>query len=170
MFKKRILTSILTVALLLALSVGAFAEVRTGTWVDEVVITEEPSPATAIKRLQAKDIDIYADALSDIAAFDAVKADPNLDYYQTFGAYSEITYNTVGPEFNDGTLNPLSNRKIREATNYLIDRDYIAQEIYGGLAIPKFTIMNSRFADYARVVETARTLEIKYGYDKDAAI
>ena len=30
----------------------------------------------------------------------------------------------------------LSNRRIREATNMMVDRDYIAQEIYGGLAIP----------------------------------
>lgn len=170
MFKKKFLISALSVMLLLVLSVGAFAETRMGTWVDEVIITEEPSAATAIRRLQARDIDIYAVAISDTAAFDAVKADSNLAYYQTFGSYSEITFNTVGPEFNDGRLNPFSSRKVREAMNYLVDRDYVAQEVYGGLAIPKFTIMNSRFADYARVVETARALEIKYGYDKESAI
>ncbi|NLM25263.1 MAG: ABC transporter substrate-binding protein, partial [Firmicutes bacterium] len=170
MFNKKVFISTLSVILLLVLSVGAFAATRTGTWVDEVIILEEPSSATAIKRLQAKDIDIYVEPISETAAFDAVKQDPNLDYYQTFGSYSEITFNTVGPEFNDGRLNPFSNRKIREAMNYLLDRDYIAQEVYGGLAVPKYTIMNSRFADYARVVETARALEIKYGYDKEKAI
>lgn len=170
MFNKKVFISTLSVILLLVLSVGAFAATRTGTWVDEVIILEEPSSATAIKRLQAKDIDIYVEPISETAAFDAVKQDPNLDYYQTFGSYSEITFNTVGPEFNDGRLNPFSNRKIREAMNYLLDRDYIAQEVYGGLAVPKYTIMNSRFADYARVVETARALEIKYGHDKEKAI
>ena len=86
-----------------------------------------------------------------------------------FGSNTEITYNPVGPFFNDGRFNPLHNMKIREATNILIDRDYIAQEIYGGLAVPKYTLLNSSFADYARVVEKARELELRYAPDFEAA-
>jgi peptide/nickel transport system substrate-binding protein len=35
-------------------------------------------------------------------------------------------------------LNPFGVREIREAMNWLLDRDYIVQEIMGGLAIPKY--------------------------------
>jgi hypothetical protein len=33
---------------------------RTGTWVDTVVVVEEPSDAAAINRLEVGDIDVYA--------------------------------------------------------------------------------------------------------------
>jgi len=82
-----------------------------------------------------------------------------------FGSYNELTFNPSGPTFQDGRLNPFSDAKIREAMNWLIDRDYIAQEIFGGLAVPKYTSLNSSFADYARYVDTARQLEAYYAYD-----
>jgi len=131
--------------MLLVLAVSVFAEQRMGTWVDEVIIVEEPNVTTAVSRLKAGDLQIWASGSSDINAFNAVKEDPNLDYLQVFGSYSEITFNPVGPKFNDGRLNPFSSRKIREATNMMIDRDYIAQEIYNGLAVPKHNLLNTSF-------------------------
>lgn len=166
---KRKLTVFLALVLAAALSFTAFAETRTGAWVDEVMIVEESAVTTAISRLQAGDIDIWASTSSDVTAFNTVVTDPFLDYFQVFGSYTEITFNPVGPNFNDGRLNPLSSRRVREATNMLIDRDYIAQEIYGGLAVPKYTLLNSSFADYSRVVEKARELELKYAYNPEAA-
>ena len=167
MFKRRNI-AILAV-MLLVLAVSVFAEQRMGTWVDEVIIVEEPNVTTAVSRLKAGDLQIWASGSSDINAFNAVKEDPNLDYLQVFGSYSEITFNPVGPKFNDGRLNPLSSRKIREATNMMIDRDYIAQEIYNGLAVPKHNLLNTSFVDYSRVVETARSLEVKYAFNLEKA-
>lgn len=161
--------SILVSILLLALAFSVSAETRMATWVDEVIIIEEPSITTAVSRLQAGDIDIYASTSSEAVPFATILSDPNLDYYQTFGSYAELTYNPVGPLFDDGRYNPFSNLKIREATNWLLDRDYIAQELYGGLALPKFNMLNTAYVDYSRVVETARALEFKYAYDLEKA-
>ncbi len=61
-----------------------------------------------------------------------------------------MTFNTYGPEFQDGRLNPFAVRAIREAMNMLVDRDYVANEIYGGLAVPKLFATNSAFPDYTR--------------------
>jgi len=155
--------------MLFSLSLAVAAQERTGAWVDEVIFVYEESVAPAISRLQAGDIDIWANSSSDFTSFNTVQEDPALKYYSSFGSYSEITYNTVGPEFSDGRLNPLSNRKIREATNMLVDRDYIAQEIYGGLAEPKYTLLNKSFVDYTRVIEKIKELEQKYAYNLDAA-
>ena len=33
--------------------------------------------------------------------------------------------------------------------NKLIDRDYIAQELYGGLALPKTIMLNNAYVDYS---------------------
>ena len=165
MFKRKTTFVLLAVALVCILSFGALAqEKRMGTWVDEVIIVEEPNINTAISRLQTGDLDIYASTSSEAVPFQTVIEDPNLDYYVTFGSYSELTFNPV-LHFEDGSLNPFGIRRVREAMNYIIDRDYIAQELYEGLAQPKTLMLNPAYVDYARVVETARALEFQYAYD-----
>lgn len=168
MYKRR-LSILLLVVLVLSLSIVVAAEQRMGTWVDEIIIVEESDVSTAVSRLSAGDLDIWATTSANASAFNTVVSNPALDYYTTFGSYSELAYNPAGPEFEDGRYNPLSNRIIREATNMLIDRDYIAQEIYGGLAVPKFSMLNNAYVDYSRVVETARALEAQYAYDVEGA-
>jgi peptide/nickel transport system substrate-binding protein len=168
--KRKFGISFLVTILLLTMAFAVSAEEpRMATWVDEVIIVEEPSVTTAVSRLQAGDIDVYATTSSEPVPFATILSDPNLDYYQTFGSYSELTFNPVGPTFNDGRYNPFGNRKIREAMNMLIDREYIAQELYGGLALPKALMLNNAYVDYSRVVETARALEFKYAYDFEKA-
>jgi peptide/nickel transport system substrate-binding protein len=136
----------------------------TGAAVDSVVFTGIDQADAAVTQLQAGQVDLYAYTVSDPTLFATVKADPNLGYTSSFGSYNEMTFNPA--VFTDTTrLNPFSNPKIREATNYLIDRTYVSQEIFGGLAVPKFTLLNSSFADYARFVDVSRAIEAKYAYN-----
>jgi peptide/nickel transport system substrate-binding protein len=138
----------------------------TGAAVDSVVFTGIDQADAAVTQLQAGQVDIYAYTVADPTLFATVKADSNLSYTTSFGSYNELTFNTV--VWTDTTrLNPFSNPKIREAMNYVIDRTYISQEIFGGLAVPKFTFLNSSFADYARFVDTSRAIEAKYAYNLD---
>ena len=142
---------------------------RTGPWVDRVVMVEEESQEAAVKRIQAGEIDVFAFTCDDANVFQAVKADPNLSYAQSFGTYNELTFNPAGPEFTDGRLNPFHNPKIREAMNWLVDRNYIVQEILSGLAVAKYLPITSAFPDYARYVGDVRRLEAKYAYNPDKA-
>ena len=72
--------------------------------------------------------------------------------------------------FTDTTkLNPFSDRKIREAMNWLIDRNYINQEIYAGGALPKFLPLTTQLVDYTGVIDVARGLEAYYAYNLDKA-
>src|SRR5690625_3567346 len=118
--------------LVVAMAAAAGAQTRMGAWLDEVIFVEEPSQAQGITRLEVGDIDIFADTISNPALFARVEASPFLTYSQSFGSYTELTFNTYGPEFQDGRLNPFSVPRIREAMNLLIDRDYVTNEIYGG--------------------------------------
>jgi len=142
---------------------------RTGAWVDMLVFTEQNSAQAAVKQLQADDIDVYAYSVGDPEIFQSVKEDSNLSYTNAFGSYTELTFNPSGPEFQDGRLNPFSNAKIREAMNWLVDRDYMVQEIYGGLGSVKYTSLNSAFPDYAKYVDTLREIETYYAYNPDKA-
>ena len=143
---------------------------RTGAWVDEVIAVEEPSAAAAMTRMDIGEIDAYAFSVSDAEVFATVEGMDSLTYSNSFGVYAELTFNPAGPIF-DGTekLNPFAVPRMREAMNYLIDRDFISQEIYGGLASPRYMAITNAFPDYARLVDIVRQLELKYAHNPDRA-
>lgn len=142
----------------------------TGDLVNEVIVVEEPSAAAAVTRLGVGELDIYAFAVTDPDIFQTVSQSTDLAYAQSFGSTSELTFNVAGPVFDGtGKLNPFAVPRIREAMNWLIDRTYIAQEIHGGLAVPKFFPITASFPDYARLVDVARRLEAQYAHNPEQA-
>ena len=145
---------------------------RKGSWVDEVsmVVVDVDS---AITQIEADAIDIYAAGMATADQYQAV-VDAGLEYSTASGLYYELTINPGGdPTFaNTGKLNPFSSAKIREALNWVLDRDWMNQEIYGGIATPKFFPTLTALPDYSKHIEYARALEAKYAYDfeKGAAV
>src|SRR3990170_1635687 len=139
---------------------------RKGGWLDEIVFSVV-SAESALTQLEAGAIDIYANGLSssDLVAMN----DAGLPYETASGLYYDMLYNPVGPEFTDGRLNPFSSRKVREATNWLFDRDYINQEVYAGGALAKYFAITTQFPDYADLADVARKLESFYAYNFDKA-
>lgn len=143
---------------------------RRGAWLDQVVVVEEPSAQAAVSRLNVGEIDIYAFTVSEPDVFQAVQENSDLIYSQSVGSYKEITFNPAGPVFEGtGKLNPFAVPRIREAVNYLVDRNFIVQEIKGGLGNPKFFPIVTVFPDYARYAAKARELEARYAYNPDLA-
>jgi peptide/nickel transport system substrate-binding protein len=143
------------------------ATTRTGGWVDEIVFTSIDEVPNAVAQLQAGQLDMYPSQSSDADTYNIVKSDPDLSYSNSYGYWVSILFNDA--VFNNGKLNPFSNPKIREATNWLIDRDYIVQEGMGGLGNPRYVPILSAFPDYARYADLARPLEAKYAYNFDKA-
>ncbi len=140
---------------------------RVGGWLDSITMVVA-STDSVITQLEAGEIDIYASTLGRAEDFKAAQ-EAGLKTAASFGGYYELTFNPAGPEFTDGRLNPFANPKIREAMNWLVDRDYIVQEIYGGLAKPKFLPITGAFPDYAKYIDVVRELENKYAYNPEKA-
>ncbi len=144
--------------------------VRTGGWLDQIVLSHDPSVESAVARLIAGDIDVYAQSSSNGEAYNtAVEA--GLQVVQVSTSYNDLTFNTYGPVFEESTggLNPFAIREVRNAMNWLMDRDYIVQEIMSGLARPKWFHHTTIFSDYANNAAKARELEAQYPYDPDKA-
>ncbi|MBO9369491.1 MAG: ABC transporter substrate-binding protein [Chloroflexi bacterium] len=141
---------------------------RFGAWLDEVVFMGIGGDENALPRLEGGDIDIYGHGIGGPENFARVKANPDLTYSMAFGSYNEITFNPV-LEFKDGRLNPFGDPQIREAMNWAVDRNYIVQEIFGGLGATKLLPIVSAFPDYARYIDVVRALEAKYAYNLDRA-
>jgi peptide/nickel transport system substrate-binding protein len=139
-----------------------------GAWLNHIIFSAQGDPAAAVAQLQAGTIDLYANAISDPALFATVEADPKLAYIQSFGNFTDLTFNPA--VFTDTTkLNPFNDPKIREAMNYLVDRGYIMNTIYGGLAQPKFMPLNAFSADTTRYASAISTLETQYAYNLTTA-
>ncbi len=135
-----------------------------GAWVDEVVVSTFDSDQ-AIPRLKAGDVDIYADTLVDADTFNEVKSDPNLDAaVAVTGKSVDIHVNPA--EFTEG-FNPFTDPKLREALHYLLNREYVAKEIHGGLAYPKYTALSVNLPEYVNIIDTMKSIEAKYKFDLD---
>ena len=136
---------------------------RHGGWLDEIdySVVDAQSATTQIDA-GATDLFSYglaADKLAEIK-------DAGLCYTQSYGTYYSFLFNPS--VFSDTTrLNPFSNLKIREATNWLVDRNYINQEVYAGGALPKFLPLTTQLVDYTGVIDVARGLEAYYAYNFD---
>lgn len=131
---------------------------------------EEPSYTEAIDRLEAEELDIYALPTTDATISQQVNLSPDLESYRSFTNYNELTFNPSGPIFaGTGKLNPFAIPAIREAMNWLIDRDLLSQEVLGGMAIPRYFTVNQYSSDYTELADIARALELKYAYNKQLA-
>jgi peptide/nickel transport system substrate-binding protein len=141
---------------------------RHGGWLDEVVVSVVPADA-AVTQIQAGAIDIYASGLSS-ADLPSIE-EAGLQYSSQNGLFYELTYNPSGSPVFDGTgkLNPFSSNKVREAMNWLIDREYINQEVYAGGALQKFFPITTQFPDYADLADVVRQYESKYAYNPELA-
>ncbi|MEW6404233.1 MAG: ABC transporter substrate-binding protein [Chloroflexota bacterium] len=138
---------------------------RRGGWLDEIDVSVV-SGDSAISQLQAGAIDIYSYGLaSDV--YPTIK-DAGLGYSQSFGGSYSMMFNPA--VFTDTTvLNPFSSRKIREAMNWAIDRNYVNQEIYAGGSLAKFFALTTQLVEYTALIDTARALESKYAYNIERA-
>jgi peptide/nickel transport system substrate-binding protein len=138
--------------------------------VEEVVFFEEPDFDKALGMIEAGEAHLYASGTSDPARERRIQDSPVMAHDISYGSYTELTFNPVGPTFpTTGELNPFHIPAIREAMNWLVDRDHIVEEIYGGLAVPRYLPLNTAFPDYARLSDVARRLEIRYQHNPQRA-
>lgn len=146
------------------------ATTRHGGWADTLVYTSINEASDAIAQLKAGAIDIYSFGSEDADAFTSTQSDPNLAYSMAIGnSVDGYMFNPAGPAFTDGRLNPFSSSKVREAINWLIDRNYLAQEAIGPMGKPMTVVLVSSFPDYVRYVDIIRPLEAKYAYNFEKA-
>ena len=110
-------------------------------YLDEVDLTIIPDDATRILQLKAGQVDA-----TEFVPFERVKelrADPKLsmDLFPS----TQVTYVQLNarPKLNDGSANPLSNEKVRQALNYALNKKAIIQIVTQGLGTPMQSYMAS---------------------------
>ncbi len=114
--------------------------------------------------LQKGEMDMYIYSLKTLAAQDLAKV-PGIKMYQAPATSIGIILNPASAPA--GQFNPFSVKAIRFALNQVIDRSYIAQQIYQGSAIPMYSHLSSGDYDYRTI--NAMVYEMNLAYQPDQA-
>ena len=138
---------------------------RRGALVDQIVFTQEPDIGKVAGLIETGSHHVFAQGVGNPTVYQRLRGSERAALDVSYGSSVELTINPAGPEFATGELNPFHVPAIREALNRLIDRRYVAEEIYGGLAVPRFLPLSTAFPDYARLADVARSLELGYQHD-----
>ena len=143
---------------------------RRGGLVDEIVFATEGDVAKMSGLIADGTYQLSAQGITDQTVFQRIRESEAVDYDLSFGSSVELTLNPVGPEVGTGDLNPFHVPAMREALNWLVDRRYIAEEIFGGLARPRFLPIGTAVPDFARLAAQAREIEVRYQPDRARAL
>ncbi len=139
---------------------------RTGAWVDTIDLSVIDA-SQAIPSIKDGTIDMYADGLSTSLSASSLN-DPSIDLVSEKELYYDLTMNPA--VFTDTSkLNPFAVPKVREAMNWLIDREYLNQSIFNDLSLEKFFPLATGGPDYIRLSETVNELEAYYAYNPSLA-
>jgi peptide/nickel transport system substrate-binding protein len=113
----------------------------------------------AAKSLEAGDMDMYIYSLKTVQAKELVGKE-EIKLYQAPATMVSIILNpSPAPE---GELNPFSIRKVRYALQFIVNREFVAGEIYRGLAVPMYTFLSSLDYDYITIAELIKRSGIRY--------
>jgi len=112
--------------------------------------------AAAVER---REVDAYIFGLRPSQAR-AMVGRPGIKIYSApSGLYSIILNPAPAPE---GELNPLADRQIRFALNYLINRDFIVRELFAGLGAPMVTYLTPWDYDYISNIDLILRYDFRY--------
>jgi peptide/nickel transport system substrate-binding protein len=151
---------------LLIAVVALTAAARQGSFLDKLTFIEEPSQVAAIERVLAGEIDIDGYQVTGGAV--QLLVDNNIPYNLAFAGYRGILYN-IPDYFDDGRFNPLGDPIICQATQKLLDRDYMAEEFLYGNAIPMYSpVLPTSPTGTQIIVETTKT-KLAFAFDEDLA-
>jgi peptide/nickel transport system substrate-binding protein len=116
-------------------------------YLDEIQFVIIPDDATRILKLRAGEVDgaefIPYERVAEL------KADPKID--MVLFPSTQVNYLTVNdrPKLADGTPNPLSDERVRQALNYAINKKALIQIITHGIGTPMHSFMSKTTPLYA---------------------
>jgi len=163
---KGLLAALLVAVLLLPLALPVSAQAAPkGPWLDKIFYFGIPSDEETIAKIQTGEAHMRWWGLRTPEAVEKARAGGVKILETPSGSY-DLFLNPV--PFKEG-FNPFAIREIREAIHFLIDRQFVANEIFKGLAIPRSTLYRTVSPDYVRNVVFMKSLEARYSYDFEKA-
>lgn len=135
---------------------------KKGAYLDQINFVHYLDENVALQDLKAGKIDTYffnipLEVVSD------TKNDQNLRVYETTGGSEDLLLNPA-PAKNPATgeFNPFSIRQVRYAMNYLLDRDFIVNEIFKGYGSPMYDPYGIYSPEYLNIIDTVQSFGFRH--------
>jgi peptide/nickel transport system substrate-binding protein len=170
-----ILTTVLQIARLLASNViavlllysfvaaeySAYSQTqKKGPYIDEARFILRENENLALEEVRSGALDTYFFSIPLEAANDA-RNDPGLrEYDKTAGSLGLFV--NPAPAADSHIVNPFQFREVRYALNYLIDRDFVVNEILNGYGSPLIGPFNIYSPEYLNVIDTVESFGFRY--------
>ena len=139
-----------------------------GGFVDSIVWVPQPSPTRALSDLDSGAMDLYTGVVARSADLASLRANPNLRPVEAYGRDYDLWVNPVAIS-DPSRFNPFSLQPVRQALNYLVDRNAINADFFHGQGVPHAALWHSRQPEPARHPFFFADLERAYGFDPDRA-
>jgi peptide/nickel transport system substrate-binding protein len=142
-----------------------------GGWPDSMIWFNQGDPSAAMLQMDNNETQLYMYYLKTVAQVQAAQADPKIGLISAGGSTDPLFVNPVPVNQTKapGVFNPFEVRTVREALNYLIDRSYIAREIFGGAVATQTTLWYAQTPEFGRDPVFMSQLVQKYAYNLDTA-
>ena len=142
-----------------------------GPWLDRIVWSEQADRSLALDQIIAGSEDAAIFGLTVLADKERALASDQIHRSSAFGIIDNFLMNPsrqdpTNPQFSE---NPFSIDEVRAAMQLLIDRDYIAREIWGGFALARGGVsFHPLSPDYRRGFADFLPLEERWSFDPQA--
>jgi peptide/nickel transport system substrate-binding protein len=144
----------------LAPYVNAQPEKR-GAFIDQVNFIRYLDQNLALQDLKSHKIDTYFFSIP-LEVVSDVQSDPNIKLYETSGGFMDLLLNPAPARNTTGELNPFSIREVRFAMNYLVDRDFVVNEILKGHGSTRMDPFGVYSPEYLNVIDTVQSFGFRH--------
>ncbi len=166
------IVAVLVLGGFLVLTNNVAAQPPAGGFVDTMSWSLQPSGTQAILNMalpvsDPAHLDVWLYSLSTPADVAAAKTNPAVGTISVAGSVDDLFINPIPVDHSvagASGVNPFSNAVVREALNYLVDRDFMTREITPGKG-PMYTMWFRQAPDYGREAVFMQGIERKYAFN-----
>jgi peptide/nickel transport system substrate-binding protein len=154
------LSSILLASMFLNSTINGQPEKR-GAYIDQVNFIRYLDQNLALQDLKSHKIDTYFFSIP-LEVVSDTQNDPKLKVYETAGGFMDLLLNPAPARSTTGDLNPFSIRQVRFAMNYLVDRDFVVNEILKGHGSPRIDPFGIYSPEYLNIIDTVQSFGFRH--------
>jgi peptide/nickel transport system substrate-binding protein len=136
-------------------------ENKKGSFIDEIRFIHYLDENVALEDVKAGNLDTYYFRIPLEVASD-IKSNPNVKTYDRISQSFELLINPAPSRKDTNTINPFEFKEVRYAMNYLIDREFISNEIMKGYARPLIDPLGYDSPDYLNIIDTVESFGFRY--------
>lgn len=155
-----IVLALLSLVLLTPAFASAAQSNGTGAYIDGVRFIQYLDDNVALEELKSGNLDTYYFRIP-LEAASEIKNIPSLKEYDKLSGSFGLLLNPASSN-DSGTLNPFSLRDVRYAMNYLIDREFVVDEILKGLGTPLVGPYGIFSTEYFNVIDALESSGVRY--------